>query len=329
MRYRTGVVIGKFYPPHRGHHYLIATALAQCAHVAVLVCWKETQTVPIPVRLACLREAHPAAEVIAVSDTLGDDDTIGWAAYTLRLLGYAPDAVFSSEDYGNGYAQLMGATHVMVDRQRTMVPCSGTMIRANPTACLDWLSPCMRAYYVARVCVLGAESTGTTTLAQALAVHYQTAWVSEYGREYCEVKFQRPDGDVWTSEEFVHIAAEQNRREDATARTANRVLICDTDSFATGLWHERYLEMRSPVVEVLSAGRHYDLTLLTGDEIPFVQDGLRDGEHIRHAMHDRFVEALAQSGRHWALLRGSHEARLAQASGLIDALPALRSASER
>ncbi len=136
-RFHTGVVIGKFSLPHRGHHSLIDTALAQCDHVAVLVCWKPEQTVPIAVRLACLREEHPAAEVMAVPDTLGDDDTAGWAAATLRLLGDAPDAVFTSEDYGDGSARQLGATRVSVDRQRLVVPCSGTMVRANPLACLS------------------------------------------------------------------------------------------------------------------------------------------------------------------------------------------------
>ncbi|HOF86719.1 MAG TPA: adenylyltransferase/cytidyltransferase family protein, partial [Armatimonadota bacterium] len=69
-RFRTGVVIGKFYPPHQGHHYLINTALARCDRVAVLVCWKPEQTVPIDVRVAGLREEHPTAEIIAVADRL-------------------------------------------------------------------------------------------------------------------------------------------------------------------------------------------------------------------------------------------------------------------
>lgn len=320
-QFRTGVVIGKFYPPHRGHHHLIDTAAAACERLAVLVCWKPEQTVPVAVRVACLREVHPRVEVIAVADTLADDDTAGWAAHTRQLLGYAPEAVFTSEDYGPGYARLLGATHVMVDRARARVPCSGTMIRANPLAHLDWLAPPMRAYYVRRVCVLGAESTGTTTLAWALAEHFATAWVPEYGREYCaEIKFKDGFTEEWATAEFVHIAEEQSRREDAAARLANRVLICDTDAFATAIWHRRYLHRRSPQVETLAAARRYDLTLLTGDEIPFEQDGTRDGESIRHWMHETFIEELESAGRHWVLLRGAPEERLRQAVTLIEPL---------
>jgi len=124
----------------------------------------------------------------------------------------------------------------------------------------------------------------------------------------------------WTTDEFIHIAEEQCRREDEAARIANKVLICDTDAFATAIWHLRYVGSRCPEVEEIANARHYDLYLLTGDEIPFVQDGLRDGEHICHWMHERFVEELTATGRRWELLAGSLEERLAKAVQLIDAL---------
>ncbi len=320
-RFESGVVIGKFYPPHRGHSLLIETAASQCRRLTVLVCGKPEQTMPLAVRVACLREIHPDVEVIPVEDTIDDDDTLGWAAFTVSILGGVPDAVFTSEDYGEPYARAMGSTHVMVDRRRVAVPCSGTMIRERPLEHLEWLAPCVRAYYIKRVCTIGAESTGTTTLAEALAEHYQTAWVPEYGREYCERKW--PDGDYtdeWATAEFAHIAAEQSRREERAARTANKVLFCDTDAFATTIWHERYLGGRSPEVEEIAARRPADLYLLTGDEIPFEQDGWRDGEHIRHWMHRRFEEDLAATGRRWELLRGPHNERLARAIALVDAL---------
>lgn len=291
-----------------------------CDRLSVLVCWKPEQTVPIDVRIACLREVHPRAQIIAVPDDLGDDDTIGWAANTMRILGGSPDVVFTSEDYGEGYAAAMGAVHVMVDRERRAVPCSGTLVRANPLEHLAMLAPSMRAYYVKRVCVVGAESTGTTTLAEALAAHYRTNWVPEYGREYSIAKC--PDGFVesWTSEEFLHIALEQSRREDEAARSANKVLVCDTDAFATGIWHRRYMHCRNLEVEAHARSRSYDLYLLTDDEIPFVQDGFRDGEIIRHWMHATFAEELAAAGRRWDLVTGKHEDRMAQAVALIDGL---------
>jgi HTH-type transcriptional repressor of NAD biosynthesis genes len=43
--FKHGLVIGKFYPPHRGHKYLIDTAVAQCESVTVIVCWKKSQRI--------------------------------------------------------------------------------------------------------------------------------------------------------------------------------------------------------------------------------------------------------------------------------------------
>jgi HTH-type transcriptional regulator, transcriptional repressor of NAD biosynthesis genes len=319
-KYRTGVVVGKFWPPHLGHHFLIDAAAARCDRLTVIVAWRPDQDLAPALRAECLRECHPGVEVLVVEDTVPADDSVGWAGYTVRILGGAPDAAFTSEGYGDAWAGAMGADHVCVDRPRANVPCSATMIRADPLAHLAWLSPFMRAVYVRRVCIVGAESTGTTTLAADLAGRYGTAWVPEYGREHCERKWRHGWTSDWTGDEFVHIAREQCRREDEAARRANRLLVCDTDAFATALWHRRYLQHRHPVLEALAAERRADLYLLTGDEVPFVQDGTRDGEAIRGWMHRAFAQELEATGRRWALLRGPREERLAHATTLVDEL---------
>ena len=141
-------------------------------------------------------------------------------------------------------------------------------------------------------------------------------WVEEFGREYSEVKLAKNDLD-WRTDEFTMIAEEQSRRENAAARVANRILICDTNAFATVLWHRRYMGTHSAEVEKIAGKGRCDLYLLTGDEIPFVQDGLRDGEHIRHEMHTWFEQALGRRPVPWKLLRGSHDERLREAVQLI------------
>ncbi len=324
MTFGTAVVIGKFCPPHRGHKLLIDTALAQSREVTVIVCAKPTDAVPGELRMRWLQEIHPAARVMLIDDRYDENDTAVWAANTIRWLGGAPDAVFTSEDYGEPYARMMGSVHVSVDRHRTRVPCSATLVRRDPFAMWAHLEPPVRAWYALRVCVVGAESTGTTTLAEALARRYETVWVPEYGREYSVTKLARGE-ERWTSEEFVHIAGEQNAREERAAREANRVLICDTNAFATALWHRRYVGRDDERVRAATSAARCDLYLLTGDEIPFVQDGLRDGEHLRHEMHRWFEEALRAQDTPWLLLRGSLEERVAEAAAAIDALLARRS----
>lgn len=178
---------------------------------------------------------------------------------------------------------------------------------------------------VKRVVLIGAESTGKTMLCQQLAAHYRTVWVPEYGREHWERKMadqHLAGGEIpaWTNAEFIHIAEEQQRRENEAAARANRVLICDTNAFATGTWYERYSGKRHAQVDAIGAKDKVDLYLVPSPDVPFVQDGVRDGEMIRDWMHARFVELVSASGVPFLVISGPWEGRLKQAIAAIDLL---------
>ncbi len=321
-----GFLVGKFYPPHRGHKHLITEARAQVDRLVVMLAHHPSQTIPWEVRAAWLEEIHPDCEIHLVADEL-EDDSRRWADFTKRHLGRAPDVVFSSEDYGPEFARLMGARHVMVDRQRLIVPISGSRIRAAPLDHLEFLEPCVRAYFVKRVVVIGAESTGKTTLARRLAERFDTVWVPEFGREHWERKIAglkvTDPPPSWSSDEFVEIATEQQRRENAAARVANRVLFCDTNAFATGTWNERYHSTRDLRVDAIGARDKADLYLLTAPDVPFVQDGLRDGEHIREWMDRRFADQLAHGAVPVVRLEGAYEERFKAAVAAVERLLAM------
>lgn len=178
---------------------------------------------------------------------------------------------------------------------------------------------------ILRIVLIGAESTGKTTLCEALAAHYDTVWVAEYGREHWENKIaaqHTPPGETpaWSDDEFIHIAEEQQRRENEAATRANRVLICDTNAFATATWFERYAGTRHPEVDAIGARDQVDLYLIPSPDVPFVQDGVRDGEKIREWMHARFLELIRANGTLYVLITGAWDARLPQAIAAIDAL---------
>ncbi|GLW30570.1 AAA family ATPase [Actinoplanes regularis] len=345
MRYGHGLVVGKFYPPHAGHHALIAAAARDCDRVTVVVAPSSRESVPLALRLSWLREAHATTPHVRFAGT-HDDHPVDYAdpaAWDLHCAVFAAaagtdrvDAVFSSEAYGDELARRFGATHVCVDLDRTALPVSGTAVRADPVAHWDHLAPGVRAWLTRRVIVVGAESTGTTTTARALARYYRlrggvwsrTRWVPEFGRELTERKLAglrraRPgatvDEVVWNRADFVTVAAEQNATEDAAARGGSPVLFGDTDALATTVWEERYLGSTSPAVR--AAVRKPDLYLLTDDEqVPFVDDGLRDGEAIRSWMTGRFREELAATDVPWVMLTGGYGQRLRTAVAACDAL---------
>ncbi len=325
--FNNGLVVGKFYPYTKGHKHLISVAESRCKKVTVIVCWRDGQDISGVERARWIQREHPNVHVILIDDnTLADDDSKAWAKHTLKLLGFKPDAVFTSEDYGDEYARQMGCIHVLVDKERLSVPISATMVRSDPMKYAGFLTPQVRAYFARRVAVIGAESTGKTTLVKDLARHYGTVWVPEYGRVYTDGKgFTGPEG-AWRPEEFVAIANGQNELEDSLAEASNGLVICDTDAFATGIWYERYFGARSPAVEAIAKERKYDLYILTDDAIPFEQDGTRDGnEEIRSMMHNTFIKRLHEAGKKYLLVRGSKEERLAQAIRAIDGLAVMSS----
>jgi len=318
---KRGLIVGKFYPPHRGHKHLIDTARAQVDELTVIACRREGEVPDGELRAAWLREIHPDVRVMLIDDTYDAQDSRVWAENCTRWLGGAPDVVFTSEEYGDEFARHLGCRHVQVDKARMAVPVSGTRVRRDPLGCWEFLEPPVRGFYAARVCVVGAESTGKTTLARDLAQHFETAWVPEYGREYSERKLAREGGYDFRSEEFAHIAARQCELEDEAARRANKVLICDTDAFATSVWHRRYMGARSPEVEERAARRRRpDLYILTDIRTPFEQDGTRDGEHVREWMHQIFAEELRAQGRPFKSVTGPREERVRQAVGYIEEL---------
>lgn len=313
-----GIVIGKFYPPHKGHGYLIEYAKQRVNTLTVIICHHDYQKISGTLRAKWIKQIYPDIKVLVVKDIEKDNDSLAWAKYTKSFLGYVPDIVFTSENYGKQYAKFLGCKHILVDKERKNISISATKIRKNPLKYWDYMEPCVRAYFAKRICVVGAESTGTTTIAKELAKHYKTCWVPEFGRFYSEAKMTAKNSSNWDTDEFQFIAKKQNEIEDYLVKKSNKILICDTDSFATSLWHERYMGFISKKIDKLNAKKNYDLYLLTDDNIPFVQDGTRDGKHIRHKMHERFKEELKKRQKNFLILSGSRKQRRTQAIKACD-----------
>ncbi|MAP93446.1 MAG: cytidyltransferase, partial [Ponticaulis sp.] len=187
--FRHGLVVGKFWPLHAGHSNLIQTALSRCERVTVQLLVHPEEDIPLETRANWIREIHPEAQLVTGMDDVPTDfeDPDIWDRHMAIIEGLldAPvDAVFTSDEYGGELAERLNAHWVQVDAGRRLTPVSGTAVRADPIANWQFLHPAVRQYFCRRVIVLGAESTGTTTLALALAEALDCPYVPEYGREY-------------------------------------------------------------------------------------------------------------------------------------------------
>lgn len=360
--YSHGLVIGKFYPPTLGHHALIRFAAARAERVSVVVMCAARETLALSDRVAWLRAEHADSNGVAVVGIPCDipvdfADPCIWTAQ-VRLMRAAVatvtdvpvDTVFSSEPYGDDLAARLGAVHIPFDPGRTLVRVSSSAVRADLAAHWRLLSRPVRRGLAVRIVVVGAESTGTTTIARLLAEQYQgrggpwadTRVAPEYGREYTVTKWERAkvmaraagrpelplDALVWDTTDFDAVATEQTAREEAAAAAGSPLLVCDTDALATAVWERRYLGRVARVGQSWAgpALPRRDLYLLTDHHgVPWEDDGLREGDlAMRAAMTGWFATALTDAGQSWALLTGSLKQRLALAIGCTEAVLSAR-----
>ncbi len=149
----TGLIVGRFCPPHLGHSHLIDEASRAVGRLVVMVNTRDGESIPGEKRAAWLAELHPDVTVVEVRHDLPtdfDDEQLWerWMALFRSHWPYddGPGVVFSSEPYGEEIARRFGARAVAVDPARTAVPVSATLIRERPLEHLQFLAPPVRAY---------------------------------------------------------------------------------------------------------------------------------------------------------------------------------------
>jgi NadR type nicotinamide-nucleotide adenylyltransferase len=149
----TGLVVGRFCPPHLGHDHLIDQAAAAVDHLVVFVNTRDDEPIPGGLRAEWLQERHHDVRVVEIRHALGTDfgDEELWARWMALFRAHwpyerGPDVVFSSEAYGSALARRFGARDVVVDAERNAVPISATRIRERPLEHLDYLAPPARAW---------------------------------------------------------------------------------------------------------------------------------------------------------------------------------------
>jgi HTH-type transcriptional regulator, transcriptional repressor of NAD biosynthesis genes len=317
----SGVVLGKFNPPTLGHCYLVDFARHFVDRLTVVVATLEREEIPGRLRAAWMREMFPGTRVVHLTDEnpqFPHEHPDFWRIWRESLRGVlpeAPDYLFASEEYGVRLAEELGARYVPVDHQRAAVSISGTSVRQDPMRWWGFIPPAVRPYFVRRVCIIGPESTGKTTLAGRLARHYRTVAVVEYARPLIDLYGGEVREDL-----LPLIVRGQAASEEALARQANRVLICDSDAFTTTLYWQLYFGGCPDWVREEAERRTYDLYLVTTPDTPFTVDAQRNHPDRRQWFFDQCLHWVERRGAPHAIVSGSWDARFEAARAAIDRL---------
>ncbi|MBQ3753963.1 MAG: thioester reductase domain-containing protein [Prevotella sp.] len=321
QRYKTGFVLGKFCPLHRGHMLLIQRALDECDTVYVVVDNIMDEVIPVSRRMQWVRQQFPAAVVLTQEHPLPQDPSETprfwdiWRETLLRLLPQPVDAVFASEQYGKRLAQELSAEIVMVDPDRQAVPVSATRIRDDLMGQWHYLAPVVQRELRKVICVYGPESTGKSTLTKQLADHYSMPYVEEYAKRIIDSKH----GDI-CFEDMETIVKGHHRAIEEALQQNTPLLFVDTDAIISKLWSNELFGQESPLIEEYIARQQFDHYLLLDVDLPWVNDVHRYRPNQREAFFSMCEEQLVKRKKSYTIIRGLDGRRFENARKCVDRL---------
>ncbi len=323
---KRGFLPGKFMPPHAGHMALIRAARALVDELTVLVCWLPDDPIAGETRLAWVRELAPDCRVVGHGEVVPqapEDSADFWPVWRGIVAEAHPepiDFLFAGEDYGAELARQVGGLFVPLGGRVLGLsddPLSGlsaSAVRADPAGHWPYLPQPVRAHYRRTICLHGAESTGKTTLAAALAAGTGALTVGEYGRSHCEAH-----KEPLSLDDLLLIGRAQQAMVAAAAEWAGPLLLVDTDALMTAAWCEMLLGTRP--AELMAAPKA-DLYLLLEPDLPWIDDGTRffSDPAERHRFATIVGQVLEDAGVPFVRISGQGEQRLAAARAAIGAL---------
>lgn len=308
----SGLFFGKFAPLTTGHVSAIVQAATEVDELFVVLCWDEKfQQTLTPYlqkvmtkrnRLMWLKDTFKhmsKIKILCVDETPIQSYPDGSADFTDLVLNElfhstgshtAPvmDKVFSSEtEYSEYFSTYWpDSTHILIDPEREFVDISATRVRSNPYQHWDKISPAAHTHFVKKVCIIGVESVGKSTLTIDLANHFSTQYVEEVGRTICENEYHSSES-MMEIEDYIYVAMEHKIKEHKVARTANKVMFSDTNNLIT-LFSAECMGKRSPVLSQMAFSEEYDLVIMLDIDVPWVYDELRlnSSDERRAETHD-------------------------------------------
>jgi HTH-type transcriptional repressor of NAD biosynthesis genes len=314
----SGIVIGRFMPLHTGHIALIRTARTLVDHLTIVICWQPEDAVSGAIRIQWMLEMFPTVRVVALErpsprDAVGSSDEIARLVSEVSELHPDPlDRMIASDRAQAEIATALGARFVLIDPDHQAVPVRSADVRADPLSRWRFIPPAVRPWYAPTICLHGPESTGKTTLAPQLARHFDTIYVPEYGRTYCEQY-----GLSLGMDDLVTIGRTHHALTQALLRQCNQRLFLDTDPLMTAVWADMLFDRRDPWFDNFEGTAN--LYLLLDIDMPWVDDGTRffGDPRQRQRFFDLSRAELERRGLAYRIISGPPEERFARSIAAI------------
>lgn len=336
---KTGLFPGKFNIIHQGHISAALEAYSIVDHLYIVVLYDEEYEEKryaefgIPIISPWVRERwwktimRDLENVTVLS--LSSKNTFNffdWQKSTkemLKVTGSITD-IFSSElEYEAFFKKLYPTSliHTLIKKSEV----SATQIfKEGIYSSWSLLPRVVQNYFVQKIVILGAESSGKTTLTRKLALWYQTEKVEEVARSFWEY-YGGGFGKVLDSEDYKALTYQQKNQEYLKIKKANRFLFIDTETIVTQIWLSLYENSELAVLNAIANDESYDLYLLIRPDLPFIQDGTRNFEKKRWTVYQKMEEYLIKYNKPYVVLDGTANQQFEQARCQIETRLILKS----
>lgn len=166
---------------------------------------------------------------------------------------------------------------------------------------------------ILKIAVVGPESTGKSAMSAYLAKHYQTVWVPEYARGYCE---SLTADCTWQDE--INMYHGQLALEQELLPQANRLLICDTTFITIKIWSDEMFGQAPQEVLDKLPEHTYDFYLLLNIDLPWQDDPLRNFPTKREHFMQVWHQELQALNARYTVISGQGQQRYDGAVAAVD-----------
>jgi NadR type nicotinamide-nucleotide adenylyltransferase len=168
-----------------------------------------------------------------------------------------------------------------------------------------------------QIVIIGGESTGKTTLANALSVHYGATWIPEFARTYL-TNLNRP----YEEKDLLNIAQGQVQAMKDSQAIPTEIVFYDTDLRVIQVWSEDKYQRCDAFILKQIAQTKIDAFIITSPDIEWTFDPLR--EHPLPSQRTYFftwyLELVLSSQIPFCVVKGSHDQRMQQACLFLESI---------
>lgn len=166
------------------------------------------------------------------------------------------------------------------------------------------------------IVITGAESTGKSTLTEALANHFKVPFIPEIAREYVENLHEK-----YNYNDVEKIAQKQVEQLNNLKNTNHQFIFVDTWLIITKIWFEVVFKKTPNWFESEFHKSKIDLFLVCDTDLPWIPDPVREnGGEQRIILHNKYIDTIREYNFKYKVVSGKGDDRIKNALSYLNNL---------